>query len=178
MKKHIITAAIFLFFFSTAWGQTSINIYHPSDDTLKKFCYDFIEGEKAYDYYSDDCMFFLHILCVDTVGISFIFESGLANENSLIKDDTILMSKDGEEILVMKLDSHYFYTYIKKCTNSALPLTPTEDKLYVKTFVVDTAFENNLGFVDEEFESHMCVHYINGKYRKINHYYRTYGKLR
>ena len=121
--------------------------------------------------------FFLQILCVDTAAMAFIFESGMPNKSSLIRGDTILVQEDGGEILVMKLDNHFFYTNIKNCTNSTLPLTPTEDKLYIKTFSLSTGLDNNSGFDDENFESHMCVHYLNGKYKKINHYYRTYGKL-
>jgi hypothetical protein len=175
MKKLILLATFFLINLDGAWCQSAISIYHLSDDSLKSLFVDFIEAEKAYNYYTEDCMFFLHVSCVDT-SLCFIIESGPSNQTSLISDSTILWHESFGDIIVVELYNHYFYTFISNCADNKLPLTQTEKKLYTKKIPLSIV-NNEASSEEETFESFMFICYHDGDYEIIQRFYRSYGKL-
>lgn len=176
MKKLICIATFILINFACLKCQSHISIYHISDDSLKSLFLEFIDAEKAYDYYTEDCMFFLHISCVDT-SLYFILESGPSNQEHFISDSTVLKDESFDDIVLVEYDNHFFYTFVSNATGKELPLKVTNNKLYVKDLNNTPMIMNRETiFDDSSFESNMLIIQHNGKYEKKYHYLRTYGK--
>lgn len=175
MKKLIFLATFFLINLDSVWCQNAISIYHLSDDSLKNLFVDFIEAEKAYDYYTEDCMFFSHVSCVDT-SLCIILESGPSNQENFISDSTVLWDESFGDIVIVEYDNHYFYTFVSNCAGNNLPLTQTEKQLYVKKLPLSIV-NHETNTEEETFESFMFICYHDGNYEIIKRFFRSYGKL-